>query len=124
MLTRIRKRNVKICNGSLLCRAVSSCVAAPSPQGETGCGLRGNRHHRQIHSDHHHGGGDGDDDGVSGETLGEMSCHDGAHTLGETRPMGQLLRAVCVCAALALGPAWCQCRGSRYGIFQKNEYFH
>lgn len=58
-----------------------SCVAAVYPQGETGCGLRGNRHHHQIHRDHHHhAGDDGDDDRVRGETLGEMSCHDGAHT--------------------------------------------
>ena len=58
-----------------------SCVAAVYPQGETGCGLGGNRHHHQIHRDHHHhGGDDGDDDRVRGETPGEMSCHDGAHT--------------------------------------------
>ena len=58
----------------------SGLLSVASPQGETGCGLRGNRHHRQIHSYHQDGDGDGDDDGVPGETLGEMSCHDGAHT--------------------------------------------
>ena len=88
-------------------------AAAWCPQGETGCGLRGNRHHHRIQCD---GGGDdgeddgvlgdGDDDGVRSETLVEMSCHDGAHTL-ERQGLWVNSGVLCTTLFLVGTSIWC-----------------
>ena len=100
---------------------LSSCLqwklpsggAAWCPQGETGCGLRGNRHHHRIQCD---GGGDdgeddgvlgdGDDDGVRSETLVEISCHDGAHTL-ERQGLWVNSGVLCTTLFLVGTSIWC-----------------